>query len=126
MTAFAFFDIELTAKILGVALVVEVLGSLAMCRHLRPRRRPRRLQCRGLNPVNMFDNDAAIKVFGAAAAGVAIFGAFWSWFGFEMAPNYAEESRDPRRSPRWRRTARSSASASSTSSRPTCSSAAGA
>ena len=48
-----------------------------------------------LNPANLFDNDAALKVFGAAAAGVAIFGAFWSWVGFEMAPNYAEESRDP-------------------------------
>ena len=23
--------------------------------------------------------------------------AFWSWVGFEMAPNYAEESRDPKR-----------------------------
>jgi len=48
-----------------------------------------------LNPANIFDNEAALKVFGAAAAGVAIFGAFWSWVGFEMAPNYAEESREP-------------------------------
>ena len=50
-----------------------------------------------LNPVNIFDNEAALKVFGAAAAGVAIFGAFWSWVGFEMAPNYAEESREPKK-----------------------------
>ena len=35
-------------------------------------------------------------MFGAAAAGVALFGAFWSWVGFEMAPNYAEESREPK------------------------------
>ena len=48
-----------------------------------------------LNPANLFDNEAALKVFGAAATGVAIFGAFWSWVGFEMAPNYAEESREP-------------------------------
>ena len=34
-------------------------------------------------------------MFGAAAVGIALFGAFWSWVGFEMAPNYAEESRDP-------------------------------
>ena len=29
------------------------------------------------------------------AAGVGLFLAFWSWVGFEAAPNYAEESRDP-------------------------------
>ena len=28
---------------------------------------------------------------------IALFAAFWSWVGFEMAPNYAEESRDPAR-----------------------------
>ena len=33
----------------------------------------------------------------AGAAAVGIFMAFWSWVGFEMAPNYAEESRDPKR-----------------------------
>ena len=31
----------------------------------------------------------------AGAAGIALFAAFWSWVGFEMAPNYAEETRDP-------------------------------
>ena len=30
-----------------------------------------------------------------AAPGVAIFFAFWSWVGFEAAPNYAEEAKDP-------------------------------
>src|SRR4051795_13574968 len=50
-----------------------------------------------LNPVNIFNNDAAIGVFGTGAAGIALFAAFWSWVGFEMAPNYAEESRDPQR-----------------------------
>ena len=35
----------------------------------------------------------------AGAAGIGIFFAFWSWVGFEMAPNYAEESRDPRLGP---------------------------
>ena len=28
---------------------------------------------------------------------IGLFFAFWSWVGFEMAPNYAEESRDPKR-----------------------------
>ena len=67
-----------------------------MRRHPR-HRRPEGYSAAPLNPANIFDNDAAIQVFGAAAAGVAIFGAFWSWVGFEMAPNYAEESREPNR-----------------------------
>ena len=29
--------------------------------------------------------------------GIGLFFAFWSWVGFEMAPNYGEESRDPKR-----------------------------
>jgi amino acid transporter len=36
-------------------------------------------------------------VFGASAAGVGFFGAYWSWVGFEMAPNYAEEARNPKK-----------------------------
>ena len=31
------------------------------------------------------------------AIGIGLFFAFWSWVGFEMAPNYGEESRDPKR-----------------------------
>src|SRR5437868_9628769 len=33
----------------------------------------------------------------AGGAAVGVFMAFWSWVGFEMAPNYAEESKDPKR-----------------------------
>ena len=31
----------------------------------------------------------------AGSAGIGLFFAFWSWVGFEAAPNYAEEARDP-------------------------------
>jgi amino acid transporter len=95
MTAFAWFHIELTAKILGVALVSEVLAMLVLAFAILVQGGPDGFSAAPLNPANIFDNDAAVKVFGAAAAGVAIFGAFWSWVGFEMAPNYAEESREP-------------------------------
>src|SRR6478752_562601 len=95
MTAFAFFHIELTARILGVALVCEVLALVAMCVGIIITGGPDGYSAAPLNPANLFDNEAAVKVFGAAATGVAIFGAFWSWVGFEMAPNYAEESRAP-------------------------------
>src|SRR5204863_8170061 len=33
----------------------------------------------------------------AGAAGIGIFFAFWWWVGFEMAPNYGEESRNPKK-----------------------------
>jgi len=95
MTAFAWFHIELTAKILGVALVSEVLVMLILAFAILVQGGPDGFSAAPLNPANIFDNEAALKVFGAAAAGVAIFGAFWSWVGFEMAPNYAEESREP-------------------------------
>jgi amino acid transporter len=94
-TGFAWFHIELTARILGVALIAEVLALLIMSAGIIVTGGPEGYSAAPLNPANLFDNDAALKVFGAAATGVAIFGAFWSWVGFEMAPNYAEESRDP-------------------------------
>ena len=43
------------------------------------------------------------SVFEASLAGgfayflIGLFFAFWSWVGVEMAPNYGEESRDPKR-----------------------------
>jgi amino acid transporter len=98
MSAFAFFDIELTAKVLGVALIAEILVlTILGIGILVDGGGPDGIAVSGLNPANLFDNDAAVKVFGAAAVGIALFGAFWSWVGFEMAPNYAEESRDPKR-----------------------------
>lgn len=54
-----------------------------------------------LNPAGIFGGGAGVagaaRVFGASAAGVGFFGAFWSWVGFEMAPNYAEEARNPKK-----------------------------
>jgi amino acid transporter len=98
MTVFAWFHIELTAKILGVALVCEVGALLILAIGIIVHGGgPDGFEAAPLNPANIFDNDAALKVFGAAAAGVALFGAFWSWVGFEMAPNYAEESREPKK-----------------------------
>jgi amino acid transporter len=98
MTLFAWFHIELTAKILGVALVSEVLACLVLALGVIVHGGgPDGFSASPLNPADIFSNSAALKVFGAGAAGVALFGAFWSWVGFEMAPNYAEESRDPHR-----------------------------
>jgi amino acid transporter len=98
MASLAFFHIELTAKILGVALVCEVLALLVLSAGIiGSGGGPDGFEAAPLNPFDIFDNSAAIAIFGAGATGIAIFGAFWSWVGFEMAPNYAEESRDPKR-----------------------------
>jgi amino acid transporter len=93
----AWFHIELTAKILGVFLVTELLGLLIFGFAVLFQGGAEGIHMAPLNPLNISDNSAAVKAFGAAAAGVALFGAFWSWVGFEMAPNYAEESRNPRK-----------------------------
>ena len=54
-----------------------------------------------LNPAALFSGGegvaGAARVFGVGLAGVGFFFAFWSWVGFEMAPNYAEESRNPKK-----------------------------
>src|SRR6478672_5104449 len=98
MILFAFFHIELTAKILGVFLVLELVAlmTFGICVLLQP---ADGYVWSSLLPWNFFDGNAngATKAFGAATVGVGIFGAFWSWIGFEMAPNYAEESKDPKR-----------------------------
>jgi amino acid transporter len=97
VTAFGFFHIELTAKVLGAALVCEVVALMALAIGVLAKGGADGLSAAPINPAEAFSNDQAIKTFGAAAAGVALFGAFWSWVGFEMAPNYAEESREPKK-----------------------------
>jgi amino acid transporter len=97
MSALAWFHIELTAKVLGVMLVAEVLALLVLGVSIIAQGGAEGLSIAPLNPAEVFGNSGAIKVFGAAASGIALFAAFWSWVGFEMAPNYAEESREPAR-----------------------------
>lgn len=97
MTVLALFHIELTAKVLGVLLVSEVLVLAVLAVGVLAVGGAEGFSLRPLNPVEIFDNPAAVGVFGGGAAGIALFAAFWSWVGFEMAPNYAEETRDPHR-----------------------------
>lgn len=94
---FGWFHIELTAKVLGVFLISEVLVLLVLAVGVIASGGDGGLSATPLNPAELFDNETAIQTFGAAAVGIALFGAFWSWVGFEMAPNYAEESREPKK-----------------------------
>jgi amino acid transporter len=54
-----------------------------------------------INPVNAFKalpaGHAGGTALAAGAAGIGIFFAFWSWVGWEMAPNYGEESKNPKK-----------------------------
>jgi amino acid transporter len=83
---FAWFDVRITARVLGVFFVLEVIGVLVFAVVVIAQSG---LDAAPLNPVAMLDNEGAIAV----APGIALFGAFWSWVGFEMAPNYGEEAR---------------------------------
>jgi amino acid transporter len=99
ISIFCWFDVELSVRVLGIALIGEVIilvlfdilvigqggGSSG-------------LQWGSLNPANAFNSATGLGSDGkavAGAAGVGLFLAFWSWVGFEAAPNYAEESRNP-------------------------------
>jgi amino acid transporter len=90
---FAWFEVRITARVLGVFFVAEVLALLVFAVAVLAQGGESGLSAAPLNPVALVDNEAAIAVFGAAAPGIALFGAFWSWVGFEMAPNYSEETR---------------------------------
>ncbi len=91
ISVLCYFDVELSVKILGFALIGEVIiltifdlvvfgsgGSEADG-----------IQFESLNMFQLTDPGVGL------AAGVGLFLAFWSWVGFEAVPNYAEESRDP-------------------------------
>lgn len=91
---FAWLRINLTARVLGLFFVAEVTAALFFSVAVFIQGGQSGFSARPLNPLDLFNNPSAIQVFGAGAAGVALFGAFWSWIGYEMAPNYSEESRD--------------------------------
>jgi amino acid transporter len=103
IAALSYFDVDLSLKVLGIALALEVGILLVMDFAILFQGAGKDfvagdltvegggLNGAALNPANAFKNS---PVAGAAAA-LGVFMAFWSWVGFEAAPNYAEESRDP-------------------------------
>ena len=97
-----YFHIEIIARILGLfllgELVILMIFSFAV---VVKGGGPDGIVWQALNPAGIFSGgqgvDGAARVFGASAAGVGFFAAYWSWIGFEMAPNYAEEARNPKK-----------------------------
>lgn len=94
-------DVKLSAHVLGVALVLEVLMLVVFAIGVVRASTGTSFSVEALNVLHVTVPVSEQKVgavsIGAGAAAVGIFMAFWSWVGFEMAPNYAEESRDPKR-----------------------------
>ena len=110
IAALGYFDINIAAAFLGVALVCEVLLLAAMAfTVLFKGGGDNGLMSGAINPVNAFKNmsaggnmpgsSASLGVSGVAAgsAAIGVFFAFWSWVGFETTAVYGEESRDPKR-----------------------------
>jgi amino acid transporter len=89
-----FFDVRISSALLAVGLISEVLILLIFDVYLFARGHT---QWSAINPVNAFRGFPASGKLVAGAVGIGLFFAFWSWVGFEMAPNYGEESRDPKR-----------------------------
>ncbi|HEK2237814.1 APC family permease [Pseudomonas aeruginosa] len=89
------YDITLTAKVLGVCLVLEIAiltaVSLAVAFHGGGEQG---FSFSSINPVNAFK--AAEGVIGANA-GIGLFFAFSSWVGFESSAMYGEESKNPKK-----------------------------
>jgi amino acid transporter len=93
-----YFDIKVSSAVLGVALVAEVIILIIFDAGVFAHNgNGAVVQAAALNPVAAFQGFPAHDKLAAGAAGIGLFFAFWSWVGFEMAPNYAEESKDPKR-----------------------------
>jgi amino acid transporter len=102
-----YFDVDLSLKVLGVFMILEVIVLVvvdiaillkggghswtAAVGESGTTQVASDLNASSLNPFKAFSKNG-IDGIGPA---IGIFMAFWSWVGFEAAPNYAEESRDP-------------------------------
>ena len=94
-------DVKLSVKVLGTALVAEVAILVIFVLGVAMAKGGTSYSLESLNVFKVYTPLAAQTVgevvIPVGAAAVGVFMAFWSWVGFEMAPNYAEESRDPKR-----------------------------
>ncbi len=89
-----YFDVRISTVVLAVGLIGEIVILLIFDGYLFARGH---VTASPLNIVNAFKGFPAEGKLVAGAIGIGLFFAFWSWVGFEMAPNYGEESRNPKR-----------------------------
>src|SRR6266436_667163 len=98
ISVLTYFDVRLSTIVLAAGLITEVVmlvifdGFMFAHGHI---------PAAAINPVNAFKalpaSGSGSGAIAAGAIGVGLFFAFWSWVGFEMAPNYGEESKNPKR-----------------------------
>jgi amino acid transporter len=96
----SFCDVRVSARLLGVALLCEIV-TLVFFDAFVFANASGNVSAEAINPLNAFKGlhagHAGSTAIAAGAAGIGIFFAFWSWVGFEMAPNYGEESKNPKK-----------------------------
>jgi amino acid transporter len=89
-----YFDVRISSTVLMVGLLSEVAILLIFDGFLFAHGGT---NWSNISPVKAFQSFPAQGQLAAGAIGIGLFFAFWSWVGFEMAPNYGEESRNPKR-----------------------------
>jgi amino acid transporter len=89
-----YFDVRVSSWLLAIGLISEIVILLIFDGFLFGRGH---VNFSALNIVNAFKGFPAQGKLAAGAVGIGLFFAFWSWVGFEMAPNYGEESRNPKK-----------------------------
>jgi amino acid transporter len=89
-----YFDVRVSSILLAIGLISEIVILLIFDGFLFGRGH---VNFAALNVVNAFKGFPAQGKLAAGAVGIGLFFAFWSWVGFEMAPNYGEESRNPKK-----------------------------
>src|SRR4051812_46304593 len=98
---FPYYSITLTAAVLSVTLVSEVVLLLALGISVLFKGGPSGYLFSETVPIAPAFKNLSAGAFGtsaaAGAAAIGIFFAFWSWVGFETTAVYGEESRDPKR-----------------------------
>src|SRR6266851_1451398 len=94
-----YYDIRISARVLGVLLIGEIVFLLIFdaAMIVRGVTTSTAFTLEALNPIKAFQGFPAAGSLAAGIPAIGLFFAFWSWVGFEMAPNYGEESRDPKR-----------------------------
>ena len=100
ISVITYFDIRLTARVLGVFLIGEIVFLLIFDVFMigRGGTTSTAFTIEALNPVKAFQGFLARRrASPRGIPAIGLFFAFWSWVGFEMAPNYGEESKDPKR-----------------------------
>ena len=92
ISVLCYFDVELSVRVLGIALIGEIviLTIFDLLVFGQGGSEESGIQFESLNMLQLTDPGVGL------AAGVGLFLAFWSWVGFEAIPNYAEESRNPK------------------------------